>query len=932
MTLTPFHSEPIWESYDSLRPRNKSPYKEALLKAIDGCLVRNISPPRVLVLGAGPGTYDVELLFEALSESKISPSFESITVVDWHRHKSLRSDINFINQDIEEFLAGDSVGSFDIVVAFLVVHHLVNWRLATANIAKVASGGFLVFDEYECMKAGWLDWIDGTTGFIGLDSQLPQSDAVGKWAAFFRDYYSHLNKEHGIFWEPEVRGTDYKRFHRALTYSGFHKQGDYKKDIFGKIQQLSESFYIEDHIDPARLFSQFAWGSVIGGESYLKQFIDKIPDDKFYAFIKEFFKSENGKINSSSSVSEQGLTFTIRVSTYEIPKAESLPVVANRMAETYWFEGFHDALFHRLLLLHIEALSSEPKKSAEYEKLQRKKLVQYLVFSGCFTQSLIFAAPVLMHIKKISGWKTQTSKDSILVINDASKLKGIINGHLKRMADYIQNNSVGSLTESFLSLRLPLSIILRAKEPTEESGGYASVTLHRLHTGKLVEIAIPTNLLGDYNDALYDEDVTSPIHPEWFFSRFRAGVLTIRSSALDDEINYNKQKLEFSWDTGSAVSENASHEIESWVNKILPLLSPILKLNVRAVILGLYHVRVDDERYGGLGSVFLAEEIAGKLTAFDVERFRFMQAEAQKFSSIYMIESLRGITLSEENLAKQMVKFTRLAADIENLKGETQSILLQRGHTIRKELGEIRKALINPNSSLCQSLFQANEAVGDNKNRGVYHCCDEKTNKNIDEKLLQLIQKEFRGYRDRMPLLASDPILRELFVEISQSKDAFSLVHDCLRKWFTYANDKHISEWESLVIDDVRHDSGAEIHPFHIRAVCSALIHDGFTVESVEINKFDVKIAYKPLSTLRTIPSEILITSMNNLKKSGFELDRWIRFHNWPFAFPTYYGATVNLFYPGTSFTIQASEPGYEIKQSNNDSANFSIQIHVESI
>lgn len=348
MTLTPFHSDSIWKTYDGLRPRSKKPYKKALLKAINDCIELGIQNPRILVLGAGPGTYDVDLLFQALNEHSLTPSEETITVVEWKQHTSLTHyKVKFIKQDIEEFLAVASVKSFDIVVAFLVVHHLVNWRLAMANIAKVASGGFLIFDEYECMKAGWIDWVDGTTGFVGLDFQLPQTDAVGKWAAFFRDYYSQLDKNHGIFWEPEVRGTDYKRFHRALTYSGFLNQGNFKEAIDRNLQNLSNSFKTSDkqgsYQDPARLFSQFAWGSEIGGESYLKQFIDKIPEHKSYAFIKELFKSEDGNKNSSSEDSNQDITFTIRVNTYRIPKAENLPMVANRLAETYWFEGFHDA-------------------------------------------------------------------------------------------------------------------------------------------------------------------------------------------------------------------------------------------------------------------------------------------------------------------------------------------------------------------------------------------------------------------------------------------------------------------------------------------------------------------------------------------------------------------------------------------------------------
>lgn len=675
MKLTPFHSDSIWETYSGLRPRSKTPYKEALLKAINGCLDQGIQNPRILVLGAGPGTYDVDLLCNVLDERQITFSFREITVVDWNRHESLNGEVNFIEQDIEEFLAGASVGSFDIVVAFLVVHHLVNWRLAMANIAKAASGGFLVFDEYECMKAGWIDWIDGTIGFVGLDLQLPQTDASGKWAAFFRDYYSQLDKNHGIFWEPEVRGTDYKRFHRALAYSGFSDQGHCKEDVAGSLQRLSDSFKALDKLgsyqDPTRLFSQFTWGSEIGSESYLKQFIDAIPENKSYAFIKELFKRKDGKKNSSSEGSNQDIIFTVRVNTYGIPKAESSPVVANRLAETYWFEGFHDALFHRLLLLHIEELSTDQLRSDEYEKLQRKKLVQYLIFSGGFTQALVFAAPVLMTIKKISGWETETSKDSILVINDASEKKGLLNGHMKRMASFAQHKSAGSVTESFLNLRLPISIVLREKEKTESevTDGKALASLHDLHTGKLVEVAIPEHLLGEDDCGCKKENIQRPISSEWCFSRFRAGILAGLNDPQEEVCKHTNQDIEFEWEEkGRGASDKACHNIEDWVNKILPFLAPLLKQHIRIVIIGLYHVRVDDEGYGGLGSVFLAENIVGKLTGFDIERFRFMQAETQKFSSIYMIESLRKVVSSEEVLSKQMEKYERIKEPLDALR------------------------------------------------------------------------------------------------------------------------------------------------------------------------------------------------------------------------------------------------------------------------
>ena len=91
------------------------------------------------------------------------------------------------------------------------------------------------------------------------------------------------------------------------------------------------------------------------------------------------------------------------------------------------------------------------------------------IFSGGFTQALVFAAPVLMTIKKISGWETETSKDSILVINDASEKKGLLNGHMKRMASFAQHKSAGSVTESFLKLRLPISIVLRKNEKIEKN-------------------------------------------------------------------------------------------------------------------------------------------------------------------------------------------------------------------------------------------------------------------------------------------------------------------------------------------------------------------------------------------------------------------------------------------------------------------------------
>ena len=676
MKLTPFHSDSIWETYSGLRPRSKTPYKQALLKAIDGCIDQGIHNPRILVLGAGPGTYDVDLIFQALDERQKTPADGAITVVDWNQHDSLRrSEVNFIKKDIEEFLASPSGEPFNVVVAFLVVHHLVNWRLAMANIAKVASGGFLVFDEYECMKAGWIDWIDGTTGFVGLDLQLPQTDAAGKWSAFFRDYYSQLDKNNGIFWEPEVRGTDYKRFHRALTYSGFSDQGHCKENVAGNLQQLSDSFKALDKLgsyqDPTRLFSQFTWGSEMGSESYLKQFIDAIPENKSYAFIKELFKSEDGKKNSSSEDSNQDITFTVRVNTYGIPKAESLPVVANRLAETYWFEGFHDALFHRLLLLHIEELSTDQLRSDEYEKLQRKKLVQYLIFSGGFTQALVFAAPVLMTIKKISGWETETSKDSILVINDASEKKGLLNGHMKRMASFAQHKSAGSVTESFLKLRLPISIVLRKNEKIESevAGGKALAALHDLHTGKLVEVAIPEYLLGEDNCGCEKEGIKRPISSEWCFSRFRAGILAGHNDPQEDVCKHTNQDIEFEWEeNGRGASDKACHDIEEWVNKILPFLAPLLKQHIRIVIIGLYHVRVDDEGYGGLGSVFLAENIVGKLTEFDIERFRFMQAETQKFSSIYMIESLRKVVSSEEVLSKQMEKYKRIQKPLDALR------------------------------------------------------------------------------------------------------------------------------------------------------------------------------------------------------------------------------------------------------------------------
>ena len=346
------------------------------------------------------------------------------------------------------------------------------------------------------------------------------------------------------------------------------------------------------------------------------------------------------------------------------------------MAETDWFEGFHDALFHRLLLLHIEELSTE---SEEYEKLQRKKLVQYLIFSGGFTQALVFAAPVLMTIKKISGWVTETSKASILVINDASEKKSLLNGHMKRMASFTQHKNAGSVTESFLNLRLPISIVLRVKETTDSdvNNRKASTALHDLHTGKLVEVAIPEYLLGEDNCGCKKENTQRPISPEWCFSRFRAGILTGLNDPQEEVCKHTNQEIEFEWEeNGHGASDKACHDIEEWVNKILPFLAPLLKQHIRVVIIGLYHVRVDDEGYGGLGSVFLAENIAGKLTEFDIERFRFMQAETQKFSSIYMIESLRKVVSSEEVLSKQKSLLEEQNASLK--KFEAMMSLLQR--------------------------------------------------------------------------------------------------------------------------------------------------------------------------------------------------------------------------------------------------------------
>lgn len=670
MILTPFHSESIWKTYLELRPREATIYSAALREALEYLKNLDTKKIRILVLGAGPGLYDVDPLFEVLKELTIGPEIRSITIVDWHKNADLKyADAEFKNVDIEEFLANEKEKSFDLVVGLLVAHHFVNWRLALANIVKVASGGILVFDEYLAGNAGWIDWVDGTNGFVGLDINKSESTLTDKWKLFFRDYYSYLDRKYGIFWEPEVRGTDYKRFHSALLYSGFEPFFSREGKTTAKLRCFLDAFVAANRSgelsDPAHLFSQFKWGEGENEQSYLSKFIDEISSDKPYFFIK----SLTSNVQTAQIPEDETVNFWLRVSLYKVPDSSNHTSVLKKLSDTYWFDGFNDSLLHRLLLPYIDLLSTQRSKNDDWEKLQRKKLLQFLIFSGAFTNSMVFASPVLMTIKKVDGWRTETSEESMLIVNKGSNRKCVVHMHLQRMAEFVVQKKVRSLTESFLGLQLPVSIVLRKKLDSEvrSANNKVSITLHELHTGKLFEVAIPDR---NFEDVEYEqrESDSLPLRHEWRFGKFRAGILKQLPPEVATVLSQrDPRSLEFEENPIGVLTE-ALDKIKTWICEVLPFVEPVLKKDLRVSIIGLYHVRINDHEYGGLGSIFLTEDILGGVTDFDLNRMRFIQAKTQKFSSVYMLESLRQVTFSEESLEKQMESYRQIKAPLEELR------------------------------------------------------------------------------------------------------------------------------------------------------------------------------------------------------------------------------------------------------------------------
>jgi hypothetical protein len=705
MSLTPFHLCPIWQNYHVLRPRAEEAYRSALEHAVKRCQNSGKSTPRILVLGAGDGKFDLDLIQDILSKNVTSVA--TITVVDWYIQPLKGAGYTYESEDIERFLADDrNAGKYDIVVAFLVLQHLVNWRSAVTNIATVAPGGQILFDEYRRGKAGWLDWIDGTAGFVGLDARESPAKQSGKWAAFFRDYYLDLDRKQGLFWEPEIRGTDCRRLHTALTYAGFSLSNQTEGKTQKPLSLLAEHFRsfktAGTPVDPAGLFSHFSWGSEAGpspSHSNLMEFINAIPSTKEYAFIKQLLVSPEA-IHCRQDVGEV-LEFESVISAYDIPTADHFAAVAKRIAETYWFDGFHDSLFHRILLRHIEEITDH-SATDDYEQLQRRKLVQYLIVSGGLTHDLAFAAPVLMTITNLEKWETQTSKDSILLVNNASMQIGAISGHLQRMVAFASEKTKGSITESLLALRLPISVSLAMQDASQqkEQGSEAQICVTPMHTGKLAEVSFSRKQLEAFRWSSDDETEKNLHHlaskRRWRFSRFRAIIFT--PDDLTDGVTATRttESLSFKWgQVGDFVATDARGRIERWIRDAAPFLAPLLLENLRVTIIGLYHVRIGNDGYGGLGSLFLVENSEDPLTDFDRERFRFVQSESQKFSTIYMIETVR-------EFSRAAVDASRAAAEATKIKREMDRIAqpLRDLRALREEMEKASSAIAEIESAL----------------------------------------------------------------------------------------------------------------------------------------------------------------------------------------------------------------------------------------
>lgn len=668
MDLTSFHSKQIWQDYASLRPRDKTAYETTIATLVDIYKNNNQESEkvRVLVLGSGDGSYDVGILIQALTNTGQLSNFE-ITVVDWSGHENIKNikTVEFILQDIEIYLQ-TCKESFSIVISFLVLHHLINWRKAIENISRIASGGHLMFDEYLQNKSGWIDWVDRGIGSRGLKVNLNNDAILSQWEAFFEHYYNYLDLKHGVIWSPEISGTNYNKLHKVLQNIGFKNFITTNGKASGQLSVFIKSLQsLINNKNEFSYFSHFKWATKTGDDLFLLQFIEYVKEQKLYSDVIS-------QLDGNSDIEiEIEMTFEHQLNIYTIPNFEDNHL---RPSKTFWMDHSNDSKFQTTFMVDNKELMNEDNN---YEMLQRNKLIQHFIFSGCFTSDLTFCSPLFMTVKDLSKWETETAKKNVILVNNKKTQNlNILKKHLKNMANFSVNET-SSLTESFLKLKLPLSILLR-EQTKEESNVSALATIHNNHIGDLIELALPPESRYQQieNNDVYEAD------DEWLFSSFRTiSINKIQSQTSVNALNISKKNLTIEWKGNVQLQKNVVEKIHNWLSQVLPYLGIVVTANSRIVILGIYQSRLNNDEYGGIGSIFLVEEVSGKVTEFDLERFKFMQSNGQHFSAIYMAETLRKITASETKLSESLKTYQKIEEPLAVLRG------------LRSEIDNIRHAI-----------------------------------------------------------------------------------------------------------------------------------------------------------------------------------------------------------------------------------------------
>lgn len=196
-------------------------------------------PPRALDFGCGSGNLTrhlLELGFEVVAADVSAGFLRRIEA----RHRGEPVTTRRLDG---ESLAGIADGSFDLVAAFSVLHHIPDYLGAVAEMARVTRPGGIVYLDHEHSPGYWLDHA-GHRAFVGRARRfdwrkyLVPANYYGKLRRMLFD--PHYSNEGDIHVWPDDH-VEWSAIERLLAARGFEPlfredylafRGSYRRDVY----------------------------------------------------------------------------------------------------------------------------------------------------------------------------------------------------------------------------------------------------------------------------------------------------------------------------------------------------------------------------------------------------------------------------------------------------------------------------------------------------------------------------------------------------------------------------------------------------------------------------------------------------------------------------------------------------------------------------